>query len=167
MSSYFNSSRFPRCFRSHHTLAQYLIIFGSLVFLFCLYSGGLRHFRSAVLTPSISDAPVQLGTTESVRLIIESTIKGNPESFKSSCSPAADGRGPHQKVIGYSIYGKNLSDPKFYSLYLKSFTATLREIPAKYPGIIRLKVILIHQLYYLFTINYQIRMGGEDLQRVD
>ncbi len=56
-------------------------------------------------------------------------------TFKSTCSAAADGRGPSQKVIGYSMYGKNFSEPNFYNLYLKSFTETLRTLPVKYPGI--------------------------------
>jgi hypothetical protein len=55
-------------------------------------------------------------------------------SFKSTCSAAADRRGPHQKVIGYSMYGSNFSDPTFYNSYLKWFGETLRAIPIKYPG---------------------------------
>jgi hypothetical protein len=48
--------------------------------------------------------------------------------FKSTCSAAADERGPHQNVIAYSMYGSNFSEPKFFDLYLKTFTETLRTI---------------------------------------
>ncbi|XP_046640966.1 uncharacterized protein LOC124326279 isoform X2 [Daphnia pulicaria] len=64
-------------------------------------------------------------------------------SFKSTCGAAADRRGPHQKVIGYSMYGSNFSDPKFYNKYLKWFGETLRTIPMKYPGWV---VRIYHQL---------------------
>ncbi|XP_046632219.1 uncharacterized protein LOC124311892 [Daphnia pulicaria] len=32
------------------------------------------------------------------------------------------------------MYGSNFSEPRFYNLYLKSFTETLKTIPIKYPG---------------------------------
>jgi hypothetical protein len=56
-----------------------------------------------------------------------------PKSFNSTCSLAADGRGPNQKVIGYSIYG-NLSQSHVFRQYLKPFIKTLKEIPNRYPG---------------------------------
>ena len=69
--------------------------------------------------------------------LIKGAVNFDDESstFKSTCSAAADRRGPHQNVIGYSIYGKNFSEPKFYRKYLKPFTDTLKTIPVRYPGI--------------------------------
>ncbi|KAI9562940.1 hypothetical protein GHT06_010396 [Daphnia sinensis] len=56
---------------------------------------------------------------------------GSP--FKSVCSRDADERGPHQKIIAYSLYG-NLSAPKFASKYLRFFRETLNSVPLAYPG---------------------------------
>ncbi|KZS10272.1 uncharacterized protein LOC116936196 [Daphnia magna] len=53
--------------------------------------------------------------------------------FRSVCSRNADRRGPHQKVIGYSLYG-NLSSPIFASKYLRYFNETLSKVPLAYPG---------------------------------
>ncbi|XP_059351552.1 uncharacterized protein LOC130689401 [Daphnia carinata] len=65
--------------------------------------------------------------------------RGNPfrdgytGPFQSVCGHHADRRGPHQKVIGYSLYG-NLSAPVFASKYLKYFNETLYSVPTAYPG---------------------------------
>jgi hypothetical protein len=89
--------------------------------------------------------PVQFITTTSTTTTSTITTKNTPSTtttreqtsstFKSTCSAAADLRGPHQNVIGYSIYGKNFSQPKFFRKYLKPFTDTLKTIPIRYPGI--------------------------------
>lgn len=52
---------------------------------------------------------------------------------QSTCSHAADLRGPHQRIIGYSIYG-DLSQTDVVRKYLIPFKQTLRIIPVKYPG---------------------------------
>jgi hypothetical protein len=57
-----------------------------------------------------------------------------PSSFKSSCSLAADLRGPHQKVIGYSIYG-DFSQTATADRYLTPLAETLKDIALAYPGI--------------------------------
>ncbi|XP_046640878.1 uncharacterized protein LOC124326211 [Daphnia pulicaria] len=56
-----------------------------------------------------------------------------PPSFKSSCSLAADLRGPHQKVIGYSIYG-DFSQTATADRYLTPLAETLKDIALAYPG---------------------------------
>lgn len=53
--------------------------------------------------------------------------------FNSTCSRAADRRGPHQKVISYSIYG-DFSQPDIVRKYLKPFRETIKTIPVIYPG---------------------------------
>jgi hypothetical protein len=113
---------------------MYLIFFGSLAFLISFYYSGLQLFFSRRLFQQKND-------TQSTPINITNNIKPKecPFStattlFKSTCSAAADGRGPHQNVIAYSMFGSNFSEPKFYDLYLKTFSETLRTIPAKYPG---------------------------------
>lgn len=54
--------------------------------------------------------------------------------LNSLCSSDADRRGPHQKVISYSIYG-DFSRPDVANKYLKPFRNTINEIPVIYPGI--------------------------------
>ncbi|KAK4007232.1 hypothetical protein OUZ56_012392 [Daphnia magna] len=53
--------------------------------------------------------------------------------YQSTCSHAADIRGPHQRIIGYSIYG-DLSQTDIVQKYLIPFKETLKIIPVKYPG---------------------------------
>jgi hypothetical protein len=60
-------------------------------------------------------------------------LSSNIRSFNSVCSPDADRRGAHQKVISYSLYG-NYSKPGFAGKYLKFFRQTLSKIPVAYPG---------------------------------
>jgi hypothetical protein len=47
---------------------------------------------------------------------------------------AADLRGPHQKVIGYSIYG-DFSQTDKADRYLQPLAETLKDIALAYPGI--------------------------------
>jgi hypothetical protein len=47
---------------------------------------------------------------------------------------AADLRGPHQKVIGYSIYG-DFSQTATADRYLTPLAETLKDIALAYPGI--------------------------------
>ncbi len=49
--------------------------------------------------------------------------------FNSTCSWQADQRGPHQKVIAYTIFG--LAAHKYLNPY---FTETVRAIPSIFPG---------------------------------
>lgn len=53
--------------------------------------------------------------------------------YNSLCSFYADRRGPHQKVISYSIYG-DFSLTDVVNKYLKPFGNTINEIPVIYPG---------------------------------
>jgi hypothetical protein len=122
-------------------------MFGSLGLLFCFYyCGGHQQLiesakcrcqkvnagdnwtihKSGAAYQQILDTKKTSPTT--------TTEDSSTLSFKSTCSAAADRRGPHQNVIGYSMYGSNFSDPTFYNSYLKWFGETLRTIPIKYPG---------------------------------
>jgi hypothetical protein len=123
---------FPRCFRLNHTLKKYLIIFWSLVLFFGFYyfDGHHQLMKSAmvnVIDNWIKHEPIDKQSSPT-------TTGDSAVSFRSTCSAAADRRGPNQNVIGYSMYGRNFSEPKFYNLYLKSFSETLKTIPIKYPG---------------------------------
>lgn len=51
----------------------------------------------------------------------------------STCSLTADRRGPHQKVIAYSIYG-DFSQKEVVNRYLKPLRETIKTIPSIYPG---------------------------------
>jgi hypothetical protein len=53
--------------------------------------------------------------------------------LKSTCSHAAYQRGPHQKIIAYSIYG-DFSRAEVSGKYLKPFRETIKMIPIIYPG---------------------------------
>jgi hypothetical protein len=128
---------FARCFRLNHTLTQYLIIFGSLVLFFSFYYFDGHH---QLMKSSMADAIDEWINHEPIdKQSSPTTTTGDSAasaatSFRSTCSAAADRRGPNQNVIGYSMYGRNFSEPKFYNLYLKSFSETLKTIPIKYPG---------------------------------
>jgi hypothetical protein len=148
MSSYLNRRclMFWRLFRFNHTLTQNLIMFGSLGLLFCFYyCGGHQKLIESVKcrcqkvnardnwTIHKSGAPHQQILDTKKTSPTTTTEDSSTLSFKSTCSAAADRRGPNQNVIGYSMYG-NFSDPTFYNSYLKWFGETLRTIPIKYPG---------------------------------
>jgi|688.fasta_scaffold78935_1 hypothetical protein len=139
---------FSRFFRLNQSLTQYLIIFGSVVFVYSyFYYFDIRH-NPTLQSSNASDNWInvddksinviddgrQIDTTNSSPTTNITENSSTSASFKSTCSAAADRRGPHQNVIGYSIYGSNFSEPEFYNLYLKSFTETLRTIPKKYPS---------------------------------
>ncbi|KAI9559234.1 hypothetical protein GHT06_016023 [Daphnia sinensis] len=57
----------------------------------------------------------------------------NAGHFESTCSRMADKRGPHQKIISYSIYG-NFRRANVVKKYLEPFKKTLSSIPSIYPG---------------------------------
>lgn len=146
MTSHLNrgcfQSFFPKLFRLRHSWTLYLVISAGMVVLFRLYSGHqqlIESIKDAVMvdhTESVTFTTTTATTTSTTTTTTSPTTTTSTEStFKSTCSSAADGRGPHQNVIGYSIYGGNFSEPKFYRKYLKPFTDTLRTIPIRYPGI--------------------------------
>ncbi len=135
-------SLFLKVPRKYHTLTQNLVIFGSLVCLYYLYFPGgpsLKLMKPALLMNTAVDNQINKSTTgKSKTITIPTTITTNMSEttlkFKSTCSMAADRRGLHQSVIGYSIYG-NFSDSNFYGQYLSLLSETLRTIPIRYPGI--------------------------------
>ncbi|EFX64306.1 hypothetical protein DAPPUDRAFT_305121 [Daphnia pulex] len=142
MTSHLNrgcfQSFFPKLFRLRHSWTLYLVISAGVVVLFRLYSGHqqlIESIKDAVMVNHTE--PVTFTTTTATTTTTSTTsptTTSTESTFKSTCSLAADGRGPHQNVIGYSIYGGNFSEPKFYRKYLKPFTDTLRTIPIRYPG---------------------------------
>jgi hypothetical protein len=106
----------------------YLFISASLVILFCVHRGHqeqpIEYRAKSLLFVADETSPTVISTAD-----VKQT-----STFKSTCSAAADRRGPHQNVISYSIYGVNFYEPNFYRKYLKPFTETLRTIPIRYPG---------------------------------
>jgi hypothetical protein len=167
--SYFSNlcTGLPMCFRLNYT--RFLFIFASLVFFYCLHFGEYRRLLSAVINSS-ADNRTKYSIYELFEQLIFSKFRyyytqyiyilytihiyrmsqtqqkihcQSSSFFNSTCSAAADGRGPHQNVIGYSIYGGNFSESTFFDLYLKSFRDTLRTVPIKYPGIIRADILTI------------------------
>jgi hypothetical protein len=156
MTSHLNrdcfQSLFPKWFRLRHSWTLYLVVSAGVVIIFRLYSGHQQ------LNESIKDAIIDDHTkfrvtfTTIITTITTATTgaTGDTEQtskFPSTCSSAADGRGPHQNVIGYSLYGGNFSEPKFYRKYLKPFTDTLRTIPIRYPGIFQLFIFFYPQKF--------------------
>lgn len=74
------------------------------------------------------------------------------DSFISTCSHAADTRGPHQQVISYSLYG-NLLRVDIAQKYLIPLMKTVGEVPEIYPGKIYAgKCDLEESLYYKVNI---------------
>ena len=138
--------------RLRYSWALYLVIAVGLVVIVRMHYGHQQLIELIEGAVNIDDEhpefPVQFTTTTSTTTSTTSTTttttttstttttEQTSSTFKSTCSEAADRRGPHQNVIGYSIYGGNFSEPKFYRKYLKPFTDTLRTIPIRYPGIL-------------------------------
>ena len=54
--------------------------------------------------------------------------------FQSYCSSSADRRGPHQKVIAYSLYG-DFTDSTIFTRYVEPLKMILQNITKVYPGI--------------------------------
>jgi hypothetical protein len=143
-----------KLFRLRKSWTLYLVIAAGLVFIVRMHYGHqqiIELTKSAVRSDDEDpEFPVQFTTTTSTTTTSTTTTKSTPSTtktteqtsstLKSTCSAAADRRGPHQNVIGYSIYGKNFSEPKFFRKYLKSFTDTLKTIPIRYPGILHRKL---------------------------
>jgi hypothetical protein len=53
--------------------------------------------------------------------------------YNSTCSLASDKRGPHQRVIAYSLYG-NFSLADVSNKYFEPLKNTISLIPRIYPG---------------------------------
>ncbi len=152
MTSPFNRGFHSLCskvFRLRYSRTLYLAIAAGLVVIVRMHYGHQQLIELIKSEVSFDDEdpefPVQFTTTTSTTTTSTTTTKSTPSTtttteqtsstFKSTCSAAADRRGPHQNVIGYSIYGKNFSEPKFFHKYLKPFTDILKTIPIRYPGI--------------------------------
>ena len=158
MTSAFNrgfQSLCSKLVRLRYSWTLYLVIAAGLVVIVRMHYGHqqlIELIKSAVdFDDEHPEFPVQFTTTTSTTTSTTTTTttttptttspttttEQTSSTFKSTCSAAADRRGPHQNVIGYSIYGKNFSEPKFYRKYLKPFTDTLKTIPVRYPGIFK------------------------------
>ena len=59
---------------------------------------------------------------------------GGEYRFESYCSWGADSRGPHQKVIAYSLYG-DFTDSTIFTRYVEPLKMILQNITKVYPGI--------------------------------
>lgn len=73
----------------------------------------------------------------------------NDYSFNSTCSRAADERGPNQRVIAYSLYGDFSREDVFHK-YLSPLKRTISLIPLIYPGITLIR--LWYLLYYRVSL---------------
>ncbi|XP_046632183.1 uncharacterized protein LOC124311857 [Daphnia pulicaria] len=132
---------FRNSIRKYHTLTQHLVLFGSLVCLYYLYfPGGLSLdlmkpvlSMNAAIENQVNKSTIGKSKTITISTTITTNMSATELKFKSTCSMAADHRGFHQNVIGYSIYG-DFSDSNFYGQYLSVFSETLRTIPIRYPG---------------------------------
>ena len=72
---------------------------------------------------------------ENLQAQLVATFENRSSAFKSTCSLAADRRGPGQKIISFSIYG-NFSDQHFDNRYLNPLKETVNTvIPQLYPGV--------------------------------
>jgi len=103
-----------------------------------------------LIQQSIIQQPKQ-NSISSLRRIKPSISSG---AISSTCSKRGDRRGPHQRVISYSIYG-NFSDSQFFNRYLKTLSQTVNQIPTIYPGI-----ILINCLSWWFLIVISFSPSG-------
>jgi hypothetical protein len=70
------------------------------------------------------------------------------EPAHSTCNEHADQRGPHQKVIAYSVYG-DLTQTHVNRRYLKPLLETTKRIVHIYSGI---------SLYFFFCIVFKMKM---------
>ena len=68
-------SNLNRCFRLNHTLTQYLVILGSLIFFYCLYFGGYHRLVSSVLVHVTT-------TSASLSLNNQTNHKYEPEALQ-------------------------------------------------------------------------------------
>lgn len=78
------------------------------------------------------------------------------QQFNSTCSWEADQRGPHQKIIGYSIYGELSKHKQRANRYLSCLKETLRIIPKAYPGNFWLKIFTKSCLYNIKFTNLRL-----------
>lgn len=121
---------------------------------------GLSDTRFAILLRSRNSALTLLFFVNLVSMLALSWTSAPTCTFQSTCSCTADLRGPHQRVIGYSIYG-NLSHPDIFRKYLAPFKETLKIIPAIYPGWI---VRIYHNLTTDDTRNWKTLESIVDLE---
>ena len=66
-------SNLNRCFRLNHTLTQYLVILGSLIFFYCLYFGGYHRLVSSVVHTNNKYEPEALQVIDNRTPIINLT----------------------------------------------------------------------------------------------
>jgi hypothetical protein len=72
-------SNLNRCFRLNHTLTQYLVILGCLIFFYCLYSGEYHLLLSAVVHVTSTSASLSLNNRTN-------------NNYESETLPVIDGR---------------------------------------------------------------------------
>lgn len=121
------------------SLALYFVI---LIVLVLIYFPVIDEFKKAVYVD------------RRMLLIRKSLLLANHTGhISSTCNEGADLRGPHQKVIAYSVYG-NLTQPDVNRRYLKPLVKTAKTILRVYPGIfqhfqnlLRGKLIFLKNFY--------------------
>ncbi|XP_046459065.1 uncharacterized protein LOC124205651 isoform X1 [Daphnia pulex] len=112
-------------FRFHH-LTPYLVTIVSLLLILILHQFVVINEFQIIHFKHLQGEK---------KLLVVSAANEFPSAgqFNSLCSLDADRRGPHQKVISYSIYG-NFSQTNVSNKYLKPFGNTINAIPVIYPG---------------------------------
>jgi hypothetical protein len=111
-----------------HSLIPYLVIIVSLLLILLLHQFSIInefqiiHFKHRLR-----------GKTRPLVVLTANEFPSGGQ-YNSLCSSDADRRGPHQKVISYSIYG-DFSRSEVVEKYLNPFRKTIIAIPVIYPGI--------------------------------
>lgn len=111
-----------------------ILVFVSLFVLISLYHPKINQLQlpnsvvgNYYFKYYLQDTPL---IRQSNRLLLDHDYSYN---YSTYCSSAADRRGPHQKVISYSLYG-DFSKADAFDKYLSPLKRTINLIPSIYPG---------------------------------
>ena len=109
----------------------------------CLFVASLLFLRNPKLEP-VNDFSLLNSA------LIISTTNTSREKIKSKCSIKADERGPHQKVMAFSLSVKGSSPTAAWD-YIKLLKERVSEFVSLYPGIFKSIAIFLHP--YLLIHN--------------